>query len=440
MRALAPLAALILMATPVTAADLYVSAARGKGKAATKEAPAKDLGNIASQLKPGDTVHIAAGTYLGRGESGADSIDVPVSIIGGYSDDFSRRDPWGEFRTILSGANPSKNYAPEPRLFIDLNKYAFHPDGGTAMPKIVVDGIIFDQGPQNHYKDEAETLLIRKASPTTGKNPTPDRGALVISASKTKDPQGKWEIEVRNCVVVNSAPTQGALSVNGYKNATVTIDNNLIVNCTGIGISAGSQWQGSPEADAPKFTITNNTVLFTEKYDAFVQSFSGISLKFDQSAVGTVSNNVFAFADRYGFQKEGPWKVTFKDNILAGNLEADYWETATDAKIDLDALEDEAEHLDPSSTGNVAPKLSVPVSTEWAKLYAGRAVIDRNAAEASVKAQKTRMNEWRSVFGLPLQADDLNVDSPIWLPRMSVEDAIKVGAQKYEGKYGCSKP
>jgi len=422
------------------AEDYYVSIARGKGRAASKEAPAKDLGNIVAQLKPGDTVHIAEGTYLGRGESGFDKILVPISIIGGYADDFSKRDPWGAHKTILTGINNSKNYEAEPRLHIDLAKYAFHESGGTEMPKIVIDGLIIDQGPQNRYKDEAKALLVRKANPASGENPTPDRGALIISASKTKDLKGKWDIEVRNCVIVNSAPTQAALGVSAYAGSTVTIDNNLVINCTGIGIAAGSLWAGSDKAQAPVFTVTNNTVLFTEKYDAFVQSFSGNSFKMDSSSVGTVANNVFGFADRIGIQKDGKWPMIFKDNIVCGNLEADYWEVSSDMKIDLDVLEDEADSLDPSSSGNIAPKLSVAVPSEWAALYAGRSVIDRNQAEVAVKAQDTRMNEWRSIFGLPLRADDLNVDSPIWLPLMKVDDAIKAGSSKFEGKYGCSKP
>ena len=28
---------------------------------------------------------------------------------------------------------------------IDLNRYQYHPSGGTAMPKIIVDGIIIDE-------------------------------------------------------------------------------------------------------------------------------------------------------------------------------------------------------------------------------------------------------------------------------------------------------
>ena len=422
------------------AADYYVSAARGKGKKATQEKPAKDLGNIISKLNPGDTVHIAGGTYVGKGSSGSDVIPVPVSIIGGYSDDFSRRDPWGEFKTVLSGDNKTKNYKVAPRLMIDLNRYQFHASGGTDMPKIVLDGLIIDQGPQNHYKDAAKTLLVRKASPKTGANPTPDRGGLVITASRTKNRAGKWEILVQNCVVMNSAPTQGALAVSGYENSTITIHNNLVINNTGTGIYAGSMWQGSDEKAAPKFTMTNNTVLFTEKYDAFAQSFSGNSFKNDGSAVATLANNVLAMADRNGIQKQGSWKLLLTDNIIIGNVQADYWETVGDQKIELEDLEDEAEYLHEDSSGNVATTIKVPVSEAWAALYAGRVLIDRNAAAADVKAQKTKINALRSMLGLPLRADDLKMDTPVWLPMMKVEDAIKAGLQKYHGTYGCSKP
>ncbi len=435
------IAAVFLMAaSSAFAGDFYVSAGRGRGKAATKEKPAKDLGNIISNLNPGDTVHIAAGTYLGKGKSGCDLITVPVSIIGGYSDDFSRRDPWGAFKTVLTGKNSTKNYKVGPRLMISLKKYEYHKSGGNDTPKIVVDGLIIDQGPQNRYKDAAKTLLVREANPNTGENSTPDRGALVITVSRTKDRSGKWDILVRNCVIMNSAPTQGAMTISGYRGSTVTIDNNLVINNTGTGIYAGSMWQGTDEKAAPTFTITNNTVLFTEKYDAFVQSFSGNSFKNDAAVVAALTNNVLAFADRNGIQKQGTWKLLLKDNIIVGNLRADYWETSGDQKIELEDIEDEAEYLHEDSADNVDKKIKVPVSKEWATLYAGRVMIDRNAAAADVKARKTKINALRSILGLPLQADDLNVDSPVWLPLMKVQDAVNAGLEKYEGKYGCSKP
>ena len=422
------------------AADYYVSAANGKGKVASKDAPARDLGNIIASLLPGDTIHIAEGVYLGRGQSGSDIIPVPVSIIGGYSNDFTTRDPWGAHKTILTGDVMSKNYKVSPRLQIELNKYEYHPSGGNATPPIVIDGLIIDQGPQNRYKDAEKTLLVRKANPKTGENPTPDRGALVIGASRTKDRTGTWNITVKNCVIMNSAPTQGAMTVSGYKGSVIRIENNLVINNTGTGIFAGSLWAGDQESEAPHFTIVNNTVLFTEKYDAYAQSFSGNSFKNDSPVVAVLEGNVLGFADRNGIQKEGKWPLTLKNNLIIGNIQADYWETSGDTRIELEYLEDEAAFLSRDSSGNSAEAIKVPVSPEWAALYAGRILIDRNAAEADIKAQKTKANVLRSILGLPLQAADLNLDSPIWLPLMTVEDALNAGMQKYNGKYGCSKP
>jgi len=432
--------ALFLTGTFSLSADYYVSSTTGKGKVASKEKPARDMGNIIRRLLPGDTVHIAEGVYLGRGKNGADVIPVPVSIIGGYSVDFSSRDPWGAHKTILTGDVTSKNYKVSPRLQIDLKKYAYHPSGGVATPPIVIDGLIIDQGPQNRYKNGEKTCLVRKANPKTGENPTPDRGALVIGVSKTKDYKGTWDITVKNCVIMNSAPTQGALAVSGYKGSVIRIENNLVINNTGTGILAGSLWHGTEEAQAPKFTIVNNTVLFTEKYDAYVQSFSGNSFKCDSAVVATLEHNVFGFADRNGIQKQGTWPLLLKDNIIVGNVQSDYWETQGDAKVELEYLEDEAEYLHFDSTGNIAPKMSIPLSKEWSKLYAGRTLIDRNAVEADIKAQKTKLNALRGILGLPLQAADLKLDSPVWLPLLKVDDALKAGFKKYNGAYGCSKP
>jgi len=307
------LIATMFVASNVGAKDYYVSATRGKGKVASQEKPARDMGNIISKLKPGDTVHIAAGIYLGKGKSGSDVITVPVSIIGGYSDDFSKRDPWGEFKTVLSGSNKSKNYKVAPRVQIDLKKYSFHPSGGIETPPILIDGLIIDQGPQNRYKDTQKALLVRKANPKTGENPTPDRGALIIGVSKTKDRVGTWNIEVKNCVLLNSAPTQGVLTVSGYKGSKIKITNNLVMNNTGTAIYAGSLWNGSDQKAAPQFTIAHNTVLFTEKYDAYSQSFSGNSLKTDSTVVVSLENNVLAFADRNGIDsiKVVPYQFSF---------------------------------------------------------------------------------------------------------------------------------
>jgi len=427
----------LALPSSLIAADYYVSAARGKGKSATKEKPAKDLGNIIKKLVPGDTVHIAEGTYVGRGGNGSDVITVPVSLIGGYSDDFSKRDPWGEHRTIFSGDNLSKNFDSSTRLLIDLMKYR-----AKEMPKILVDGIIIDDGPRNRYQGGVEggkRVIVRMANPKTGENPTPSRGGLVILASKTGnfDAGAHWNITVQNCIVMNTAPTQGALTVSGYKGSKIKITNNIVINNTGTGIMAGTKYVG--DKAGPDFDISNNTVLFTWKYEPITQSFSGNSFKADREATIKLSNNVFAFADRAGINNISKATILLTDNLIAGNVATDYLEF--DTKIDLADIEDEAEYLHDDTGGNVAGDVKPPISQEWLKLYGARILIDRNAQAADVKVQKTRANELRRILGLPLQGTDVAAPKTnVWLHQLSVDDAVKAGSSKYLKKYGSSLP
>lgn len=424
------LAIVLLLCSSVLARDWYVSIERGKGKVGTMEQPAKDLGNIVELLAPGDVVHIAAGIYLGRGECGSDVIKVPVSILGGYAPDFSSRDPWGKHRTILAGNNGSANWVATPRLHLDLNLYR-----QSETPAIVVDGVIIDHAGRNHYAEESRLKLVRKANPKSGANPTPDQGALVITASKTQ--AGAWDISVRNCVILNAAPTQGALSVAGHKDSRISLVNNLVINNTGVGIFLGSKFSPSDKKGLPAFHLENNTVLFTWKYDPIAQSYSGNAVEVDGNLSATLKGNVLAFADRFGLNNAKKARLLLQDNVITGCVVADYLEFST--AIGLDDLEDEAGLLDPASAGNLGKAISVPVDKAWSQSYASRVLVDRNAMEADIKVQATRANELRAMLGLPLQAGTVDgPESPVWLHAMELDQALAC-AIPYHGM-GARKP
>ena len=76
------------------ATDWYVSANVGKKKneGTTPEAPLKAIWNALEKAAPGDVIHVAQGNYHGKTSCGWLLIEKPVSIIGGYSDDFKERD------------------------------------------------------------------------------------------------------------------------------------------------------------------------------------------------------------------------------------------------------------------------------------------------------------------------------------------------------------
>ncbi|RMG07935.1 MAG: right-handed parallel beta-helix repeat-containing protein [Planctomycetota bacterium] len=419
-------------AQPAAARDWYVSAARGKGKKGTKEKPAKDLGNIVKKLQAGDVVHIAEGVYLGRGKSGSVTLNVPVQIIGGYSDDFSTRDPWGAHRTIFSGDNLTKNYTPNPALYVDLSKYE------EKNAPILVDGIIFDASGRNRYSGGPQgprQQVILLANPKTGENPSPTLGTLVIKVGRSErfDRGPRWKITVQNCIVMNSVTTQGCLAVSGYKGSEVTIRNNLIINNSGIALWAGTKFMGD---GPPKFLIENNTVLFTWRHT--INNETGSSFGCDKNIDATLRNNVFAVADRYGINNGKGATLLLINNNITGNLAADYREGST--LIAWEDIEDEAECLHEDSEDNVSEPIQVPVSAEWAKLYASRVVVDREKLEADVKAKGTPINDLRRLLGLSVEGTSIKgPESPVFVHAMSVDDACKAGAQQYGGR-GCQKP
>lgn len=409
---------LVFTSSLALAEEYFVSVGRGKGKDATKEKPAKDLGNIVAKLKDGDTINIAEGVYLGRDESGSDQVPVAVKILGGWADDFSKRDPWGAHKTVFAGTN-AMGGSTQYRLNVSP----------TNCAEILIDGIVFDNGPRNNYQGEKELVISRMASATKNKNPSPESGAIKLELPK------KCAGTISNNVVMNTAPTGGAISAWGHQAGTLTIKNNLVINNTGEGIFAYSKWKS--DKDVPLFIIENNTILFSWKHDP-IATYGGNALKVDAEILLSASNNVFAFSDYGGLDNiKRTKKITLKDNLFTGNRLYDYREFNTSVKVS--EFEDEADQLE-VATGNVTAEIKVPVGEAFATLYAGRKEISRAAVDAKAKASNNGANALRGMLGLPLQANAVGGDAEVWLPRIAMDDAIKAGLAKYEGKYGCQKP
>lgn len=423
---LALLIAVVSISTEGLARDWYVSAARGTGKEGTKEKPAKDLGIIAALLEPADRVLIAEGSYLGRAESGADAITVPVEILGGYSDDFSNRDPWGVHQTVLTGNRASQNFSTQSRLSISTAKHS------TALKpvahKVLVDGVLFDMGPRNTYTSEAEVLIKRKAGP--GTVPTPDSPALVITTGQ------KGDIVVHNCIVTNAAASQGAFTFLPGKAAKVSVRNNASINNTGFGFHLGRSFAGDAPADFPAYELENNLAVLIEKYDAFSATHGGSGVMLEAYTTVTMTANVLGMNDFYGIDnaRRAP-KVVLRNNVFFGNVVADFLDFNT--KLKAAALADEAQSVG-LAEGNAGKEVKLAVPEKWAQAWLARNIIDRNIAEASVKVPNTGANQVRAIFGLPLQGTAVKLDSDVWLPRLPLADVLKAATRYHEA--GPTKP
>jgi hypothetical protein len=406
----------------------YVSKSTGSGQLGTKEKPAKDLGNIIHHLKPNDIIYIAEGIYLSKGKRGADEINVPVQIYGGYDTSFTTRDPWDKHKTIFTGVNEYMKLT-TPRLYIRTdqlrNKNGKKFQGGI----IVVDGIIVDNGPRNRYHHNKGFAIRRQASPKSGQNPSPESGGIVIVGSKFTN------IAVQNCVVMNTAPTEGAISIRVFQGGKGIIQNNFCINNTGYGLQARTGYMGSDINIIPKFNIKNNTVLFTWKHDP-IASYGGDGLALDQNLIAVVENNTFGFGHMGGIYSKGA-DLTLNNNLFTGNLKYDYKEI--NSKMRVADILDESEKLNPNSSGNETLLVKIPVGERWAKIYANRTELSRAEVDASVSVSNSGANQLRSMLGLNLRGTDVKMDVEIFLPKLTIDEALPAGQFPWNGK-GCQIP
>lgn len=404
--------------------DYYVSANRGGGRLGTKDQPARDLASILSLLEPGDRVHIAEGIYTSKLGRSSDLITVPVSIIGGYNDDFTKRDPWGEHLTILSGVNEYNRSETGQRLGISI--YSDFPDWKGMM---IIDGLIIDNGARNHYADEDELQLIRPASPVAEKNPSPDSPGLYISTG------ANTQVTIRNCILMNCAASQGALDIRIGKFGRAIIENNLLINNTGDAIYCRTKH--IVEVNQPHFIIRNNSILFTWKYDPLA-SRGGTCISADRTVSLELHSNLMGFAD-YGALNNSRLipDILLQDNFCFSNKEYDYKEGNTNMR--LADMEDFAEYINPQSSGNRTGLIHLPLDEDWAWAYLSRAEPSREAIDNKALVYDTEENQLRAALGLPLQAVAVDPGESVWLPRLSLETALKVGEQRYN-EVGCRKP
>lgn len=408
--------------------DWYVSKNTGSGQLGTKEKPAKDMGNIIHHLKPNDRIHIAEGIYMSKGKRGSDEINVPVKIYGGYDTTFSTRDPWDTHKTIFTGVNEYMKLT-TPRIYIRTDQQRESNGQKSTGGTIIVDGVIIDNGPRNRYHENKNLAIRRKASPKSGQNPSPESGGIVIVGSKYTN------IAVQNCVVMNTAPTEGALSVRVFQGGKGIIQNNLCLNNTGYGIHARSGYTGSKPELIPQFSIKNNTSLFNWKHDA-IASYGGDALAFDQYLKATVENNVLGFGHMGGVYSKGA-KLKMINNLFTGNNKYDYKEI--NDKMAVADILDESTHLDPSSDGNTSLLIKIPVAEKWANIYAQRVELRREDVDAAVSVSNSGANQLRSMLGLNLQGNTVKMDAEIFLPLITIEQAIGSKWYPWDGK-GCQIP
>ena len=320
----------------VFGADLYISQANGKKKGpGTKEEPFKALLDAMKEAKPGDTIYMAAGNYSGALGASEIIIDKPVTIKGGYSDDFATRDI-AKFTTKIQPPNDKNDSKGIGVITLKL------PNG--AGPDMVLDGIVIDQSFMNSYHDtkgkpEGVETGMWLQGPAKGSK---DKFASAASYSIYSETQNRYEgdVIIQNCVISNSG--NFGINLSQYK-GSVKILNNVFVACRMISCNVSCS-NGSGTVDCE---FANNTVLFSwSRTDDFGDM--GYGYRCNAKVKSNVHHNIFGLSVFAGVDNAmGDPKtkeVSIDNNVFFLNKQADVTVVKSPSilklRVDEEAFED----------------------------------------------------------------------------------------------------
>ncbi len=309
--------------------DIYVSASNGSNRNdGSKASPLKDLQKAVDIAPEGAVIHVTEGNYLGNLDRGFVKITKYLSVVGGYSSDFSQRDPL-KYKTIIQpGATAGGTNANNGLLDIYVR--------GKRKGLILVDGFILDKGQMNRYVSLSpsdprftvpaglETGILNPPGMPIGQPSM--RGATSVSNQLIHgDVEGK--VVIRNCVLMNGSHFGIQMGNIGgdweiYNNVFVT---NRMAACEVRGMN---QTPGEATVE-----FHHNTVLFTWRRDWNPSNKDmGYGFRFMTRIDANVHHNIFGCNDFSALDrayidsdknKEASRKTSAWENLFFSNIEAD---------------------------------------------------------------------------------------------------------------------
>ena len=420
------------------AKDIYVSIETGKNKnEGTKEAPLKNLWKALENAADGDTIRLAAGVYPGKMKQNWFLIDKAVSVIGGYTTDFSARDPLAN-RTLFQAQNENNDKKGNGLgvFHIEFDHTKKEPDNVD----MVFDGLIFDEGFANSYhqtkgKPEGFETGMWLEGPAMNKEqdkfPSPNR-YLVYSPAQNR---ATGKVSFKNCAFVNSGNI--ALNFSWYK-GKVEVENCVFCNNRLIAVNVmcssavpmdgptrpRAGWKPEVELD-----FENNTVLFTwSRLNDLADM--GFGIRNNTGVKADISDNVIGLNVLTGFDNTkgaGKTKITEIDgNVFFLNRESDIQMTVSPsvAKVRVEDFEDlegtdGIESIEDNEDLKDASVFKGRINAQYLNAF-----LSMKYSE-STKLDEGKCNALRSVLGLPLQGT-ITTQCDMFCNRYPLEDALKL--------------
>jgi hypothetical protein len=205
--------------------DWFVAPTQMRGDG-SRERPFHDPWMAFLRAEPGDTVHIETGTYFGRFDRSSWIIECPrLTVLGGYSRDFTTRTPWKTPSVFAYFAGYES--VREPNLITGREDHS----------DLVLDGLCFDAAGRNEYGAKEGAGISR----------IPNMESVIASLNAAN-------VTIRNCVFTNSA--NGGVELQGSGSR---FENNLLINLVGTSMLS---LKSSTQLIEKPIVVTGNTFCF----------------------------------------------------------------------------------------------------------------------------------------------------------------------------------
>jgi len=269
---------------------VYVSVNKGSNRNdGSQSLPLKDLQKAIDDAPEGAVICVAEGNYLGYLDQGWVKVNKYLSIVGGFSDDFSQRDPV-KFRTTMR-PGPGQIKTSGNQGVMDIRVV------GNRNGVVLIDGMILDRGLINLY------IAPVYGNPVASAPEGCETGRIVLveespSGVPMMQPQGmksafqlisgeaEGNITIRNCVFLNGFHFGIQMACKGghfdiYNNVFVA---NRMAACEVRG--------GLVQPNTSKVSFHENTVLFTWCRTKVMEDM-GYGFRYMTGIDADVYNNVF---------------------------------------------------------------------------------------------------------------------------------------------------
>lgn len=385
----------LFVATPTLAADLYVSKTQGdNGNPGTRQAPFKNIDAALAKSAAGDTIHVAEGTYFGLRDRGYIEVPHPVTLLGGYAADFSKRDPIAH-PTLIQPDQESAGKSGNALMTLKKSQ------PGQLFR---LDGFVFDAGQRNAYSKaegwpkgvETGMLLL---PPTKEDNPHP---TVVKQCLFIENQAGPGDVLVQNCTFVNC--TLFAIQAAHRQGTFRVLDNVFVANRMAAIEIFGTGGKKGPKGPIEKdgeVEIAYNTILFSWSRTKDLQDM-GYGLRI-MTMLGynvhhnIIGANVLTGVDHTRFNPNG-W-VRVEHNVFFVNKQAPLlFSEPGNVRMERVKVGDLGDLGLAGTAGNREEALKLPIDKAYLEGFLGASYTEQQDYDPNSPA-----NLWREAMGLNKQ-------------------------------------